>query len=123
MHRPGKVRSALSDGVASPSDKKENLLSGHGRVLMLPETEHMPAGPAEGGVGVTIAVHIGSDLLPPPCRIGSGPGAMAWAPVPKTAVYEHGQSGPGENKIYSTSTSHNRSVYTKAQAEPMDRSS
>lgn len=66
---------------------------------MLPHANNGPARFGQSGIGIEIACSIAFKLCSPPFAVGFRPGAVLGAPVPETAIYEHGDLRSGEDDV------------------------
>lgn len=70
-----------------------------GRIFVLPYPENSPSGGYEESIGLRIPQSIHAELGAPEVAMGHRNGVVLRAPVPETAVHEHGQALASEDQI------------------------
>lgn len=72
---------------------------GCGGIVVLPDSDHQPAGGCQLGVGVAVTGLVAPDLLSPVVGISFRCRPMVWAAVPEATVDEDGDSGSAEDQV------------------------
>jgi hypothetical protein len=69
------------------------------RILVLPDTNDLPAGPCEPLIDVPISLHGPTQLRKPVGRIPFGQRSVLRAAVPEAAIDENSESGADEDYV------------------------